>query len=311
MKDARRKAEQLQLYLDEMVKTYDDIMVFYGEDNADENARRDFFAKLSAFLVEWKKSREKNTALEESRKRTEASLARKRINVNLANNATPTETANSPATSGAMDSLLEKLRAAAPQAKDQRDRRRRARLKERHQVRVASGQKPPSDINDGEEEDGAEKPADGEGRADENGHLSPPINEADDGKQEAQVSEGEDVADRAASMLLGLRSNSDAGGGERQRRRRESADEERRNRRMRRRNPATSGSKDSADGGLPTVQEPASPTQTESAITDDPPASPPDSQPPPSIVVSEQDETLSQDPPSEGSSPRKPTDLSD
>ncbi|KAJ5099183.1 hypothetical protein N7532_006184 [Penicillium argentinense] len=56
MKDARRKAEQLQLYLDDMVKTYDDIMVFYGEDNTDENARRDFFAKLASFLVEWKVS---------------------------------------------------------------------------------------------------------------------------------------------------------------------------------------------------------------------------------------------------------------
>lgn len=54
MKDARRKAEQLQLYLDEMIKTYDDIMVFYGEDNTDEGARRDFFAKLAAFLQEWK-----------------------------------------------------------------------------------------------------------------------------------------------------------------------------------------------------------------------------------------------------------------
>lgn len=56
MKDARRKAEQLQLYLDEMVKSYDDIMVFYGEDNTDENARRDFFAKLASFLLEWKVS---------------------------------------------------------------------------------------------------------------------------------------------------------------------------------------------------------------------------------------------------------------
>ena len=54
MKDARRKAEQLELYLDEMVKTYDDIMSFYGEDNSDDNARRDFFAKLAAFLLEWK-----------------------------------------------------------------------------------------------------------------------------------------------------------------------------------------------------------------------------------------------------------------
>jgi cytokinesis protein len=56
MKDARRKAEQMQLYLDEMIKTYDDIMTFYGEDSADENARRDFFAKLASFLQEWKVS---------------------------------------------------------------------------------------------------------------------------------------------------------------------------------------------------------------------------------------------------------------
>jgi cytokinesis protein len=273
MKDARRKSEQLQLYLDEMVKAYDDIMVFYGEDNADENARRDFFAKLSAFLIEWKKSREKNTALEETRKRTEASLARKRINANLPNNNNPTpETANSPASSGAMDSLLEKLRAAAPQAKDQRDRRRRARLKERHNVRVASGSKPPADT---EEE---EKPAE----EDEHGLLSPPV-AAEEDKPEAQVSEGEDVADRAASMLLGLRSNSEAGG-ERQRRRRESADEERRNRRMRRRNP-TSGSKDSADGGLATVPEPDSPDAQPDAQL----PSPPGEQAPPEIIVSEQE----------------------
>ena len=212
-----------------------------------------------------------------------------------------------------MDSLLEKLRAAAPQAKDQRDRRRRARLKERHNVRVTSGSKPPPDSGEaGEGEEGAENTATGENN-DENGLLSPPAT-ADEDSKEAQVSEGEDVADRAASLLLGLRSNSDAGGGERQRRRRESADEERRNRRMRRRNPATSGSKDSADGssGLPTVQEPASPEQTDSAIADDQqlPSPPNESQPPPSIVVSEQGESLSQDPSIDGS-PHKPTDLSD
>jgi hypothetical protein len=42
-----------------------------------------------------------------------------------------------------MDNLLEKLRAAQPQTRDQRDRRRHARLKDRHQVRSASGQKTP------------------------------------------------------------------------------------------------------------------------------------------------------------------------
>lgn len=54
MKDARRKAEQMQLYLDEMTRSYDDIMTFYGEDSTDENARRDFFAKLAGFVTEWK-----------------------------------------------------------------------------------------------------------------------------------------------------------------------------------------------------------------------------------------------------------------
>lgn len=56
MKDARRKAEQLQLYLEEMNKTFDDIMTFFGEDFTDENARRDFFPKLAAFVQEWKVS---------------------------------------------------------------------------------------------------------------------------------------------------------------------------------------------------------------------------------------------------------------
>lgn len=54
MKDARRKAEQMQLFLEEMNRTYDDIMTFYGEDSIDENARRDFFAKLASFVTEWK-----------------------------------------------------------------------------------------------------------------------------------------------------------------------------------------------------------------------------------------------------------------
>ncbi|KAL4789928.1 FH2-domain-containing protein [Aspergillus venezuelensis] len=256
MKDARRKAEQMQLYLENMVKSFDDIMVFYGEDNTDEGARRDFFAKLSTFLQEWKKSKEKNIALEENRKRIEASLNRKRINAGLANGSgTTAEGPVSPASSGAMDSLLEKLRAAAPQAKDQRDRRRRARLKERHQVRVASGQKIP-DLDDNEAEDGGE--GENAGAADANAPkselLSPPIQEGEGGSP--NVSESEDVADRAASMLQGLRDNPDP---ERTRRRRESAEEERRKRRARRRNNATSGSKDSTDTTpLSPVTEPSS-----------------------------------------------------
>jgi len=287
MKDARRKAEQMQIYLSEMTKTYDDIMTFYGEDNADENARRDFFGKLAAFLQEWKvscnfnlstlsysylfpsciilkvkltprtvqKSREKNISLEGMRKRTEASLARKRMNPGQSNgNVLGSDSQTSPSTSGAMDSLLEKLRAAAPQARDQRDRRRRARLKERHQVRVASGQKMPLLYGMGDpkaEDDDAETGPTGS----DTGLLSPKSQDDEENSagRDAQASESEDIADRAASMLQGLR-NADTDA-DRARRRRESAEDERRNRRMRRRTPAVNGSKDSADGSLPSVKE--------------------------------------------------------
>lgn len=199
----------------------------------------------------------------------EASLARKRINAGLANGAqVAAEAPVSPATSGAMDSLLEKLRAAAPQAKDQRDRRRRARLKERHQVRVASGQK----IPDPEDDDGADEVNDEEdvGAADTNasdsGLLSPPLPETEGGGGSPSVSESEDVADRAASMLQGLRDNPDP---ERTRRRRESAEDERRKRRMRRRNGATSGSKGSNDTApLSPVTEPTSTSLDDSAEPD-------------------------------------------
>src|SRR5256714_1387790 len=51
MKDARRKAEQMELYLEEMTRTFNDIMTFYGEDPSDENSRRDFFGKLASFLT--------------------------------------------------------------------------------------------------------------------------------------------------------------------------------------------------------------------------------------------------------------------
>ncbi|CAI6096329.1 unnamed protein product [Clonostachys chloroleuca] len=229
MKEARRKAEQMELYLDEMLRTYKDIMTFYGEDPTDENARRDFFAKLAAFLGEWKKSREKNVNLEEVRKRNEASMKRKHAQMKANAAASPEIGPASPTSAGAMDSLLEKLRAAAPQARDQRDRRRRARLKDRHQVRVASGQKIP-DLNEIPEVE-----ADLKGK-------EKPINEEEGGSREGE----DDVADRAAAMLQGMRSGDGAEEDDPDKReilrkaRRQTAEEERRLRR-RRRDKASSG----------------------------------------------------------------------
>jgi hypothetical protein len=56
MKEARRKAEQMELYLEEMKKVYNDIMTFFGDDNTDESARREFFSKLANFVNEYKVS---------------------------------------------------------------------------------------------------------------------------------------------------------------------------------------------------------------------------------------------------------------
>ncbi|KAI9801002.1 MAG: hypothetical protein M1825_003536 [Sarcosagium campestre] len=245
MKDARRKAEQMQLYLDDMLRTYKEIMTFYGEDNTDENARREFFAKLAAFVTEWRRSKEKNLVLEETRKRNEANMRRKHQNatqVAAAAAAAGESGSASPTSTGAMDSLLEKLRAAAPQARDQRDRRRRARLKDRHQVRVASGQKMPDIDGDEESEsqvlspDLATTSTDGDGTpVPEDGGAS-----AAGGGGDAAADASGDVAGRAANMLQGLRGDgADGAVGRdenaiRMRRKRESASDERRARRSRR-----------------------------------------------------------------------------
>lgn len=240
--------------------------------------------------------------------------------------ANGTESPISPTSSGAMDSLLEKLRAAAPQAKDQRDRRRRARLKERHQVRVASGQRMPSLM-------GAEAD-DGEGAsmistADAADHLAPQEDAKSNGAE--SVSEGEDIADRAANLLQGLRSNNTDTDEERTRRRRESAEDERRARRlrMRSRNAATNGSKDSADGlVLPSLRETSAAPEEE---IQSPAAAAAASQPTPAIVVSSEsgDQTTTdnnndnsnhpeqsgqaegKDVVMDGSSPDRPVEISD
>ncbi|PZC92079.1 FH2 multi-domain protein [Pyrenophora tritici-repentis] len=239
MKEARRKAEQLQVFLEDMQKSYDDIMAFYGEDPSDDSSRRDFFAKLANFVQEWKKSKEKNTALEEQHRRNEISMRRKQ-----AQNTTPlspnalsdSDAPKSPASTGAMDDLLQKLRAAKPEARDQRDRRRRARLKDKHQVRVASGQKMPEigvNMGDGS---GAEGAADGE-----------------DEQRNKLLSPMSETADSEASLQSGASLNKD--GSLSVRRRRESADTERQRRRNRR-NQASSVKGDETAGPMsPAIPE--------------------------------------------------------
>jgi cytokinesis protein len=109
------------------------------------------------------------------------------------------------ASTGDMDSLLAKLRAAKPEARDQRERRRRARLKDRHAVRVASGQKMPELdelVNEGKAENGlllspvkSEASSVGEG-----GMLSPALTE---------INDDEDLGTQAEKLLQGFGEGSD------------------------------------------------------------------------------------------------------
>lgn len=181
--------------------------------------------------------------MEETHRRNEASMRRKQANLSP-NSPTPgTDTPPSPAASGAMDDLLAKLRAAKPEARDQRDRRRRARLKDRYQTRVASGQKMQDMASLVRSPDNIEASL-----------LSPTsevsseaIDEVTDDHVAPENLNDEDVADRAASLLEGLRGETGAEEGEdgekiplpreesiRIRRRRENAQDERAARRRRR-----------------------------------------------------------------------------
>jgi cytokinesis protein len=186
-----------------------------------------------------------------------------------------------------METLLEKLRAAAPQVKDQRDRRRRARLKEKHDTRIASGQQLPDlPIKDSLEESRGIAIAE---------RLTEDNLSTDGASGKGDVSESEDVADRALKALQEMRSSAPSTGDEIDvRRRRDGADEERKARRMRRRTAQQSTS----SVGRNSVQSPTESSKMSGDGTNDEPSptedkrssggtlSPVTSQPPPSIIVS-------------------------
>jgi cytokinesis protein len=240
MKDARRKAEQLGLYLEETTSTYNEIMTFFGEDPLDENSRRNFFTSFADFLAEWKRSREKNMTTEETKRRNEASMKRKQAAIRSP--LSPTGGADTPPSpgpsSGAMDDLLAKLRAAKPETRDQRDRRRRARLKDRHAVRVASGQKMPELQvgTSGTSDTGLLSPA-SENSETGSGSGDKPVDAEAALSDDAEL----DIADRAASLLQDMGGVDDASNDEKADKvRKRSAAEEERNRRRARRQQARS-----------------------------------------------------------------------
>lgn len=202
--------------------------------------------------------------LEDQWRKNEANIRRKAAGAQTKSSAALSSSEDAPkspgANTGAMDDLLKKLRDAKPDTRDQRDRRRRARLKDRHQVRVASGQQIPEiGVNMDNEDDDASDAGKG---------LLSPTSEGGESTQSVSVASptetrdtaGDDVADRAAAMLEGLQGGSSVpkDGSLVVRRRRENADSERERRRRRRQQASTASSTRSDDaGGLmsPTIPE--------------------------------------------------------
>ncbi|KAK5287354.1 hypothetical protein LTR16_003790, partial [Cryomyces antarcticus] len=192
-----------------------------------------------------------------------------------------------------------KLRAAAPDARDTRERRRRARLQDKHQVRVASGQKMPEILSVSPSESGRLSPQ----SDDSSQTVVPSIEEVieittDDlptrpASRSQPLRDGDDVADRALSMLQDLRGGAPDPNGVtrddsiRVKRRRESSDAERRARRERRRNvpsgaiaeepPSPARKRESQASPPPptTVVSPPSPVASENGATSPPLATPP------------------------------------
>ncbi len=160
-----------------------------------------------------------------------------------------------------MDDLLQKLRAAKPEARNQRDRRRAARLKDRHQQRVASGQKIPElGINVEDEEGGGDENGGGGPGAKARGMLSP-NSETGDSETSASGtitgatagnSSDADVADRAAALLEDMQGG---GGISNPKIRKSAADNERRSRRMRRNQTSSNKTEDAPQGQEPIAEE--------------------------------------------------------
>ncbi|KAF8427296.1 hypothetical protein EV426DRAFT_529656 [Tirmania nivea] len=135
--EARKKAGYLSDHLKEMSNTFDKLLTFFGENPSDESARKGFFKKISLFLKDYKASYLKNLELEED----EARAKKRREMLEAAQNKPAKgKSPSSPIPTGAMDTLLQKLRDAGPTQRQQRDARKRARLKNNAKQRKASGE---------------------------------------------------------------------------------------------------------------------------------------------------------------------------
>ncbi|KAK6510748.1 hypothetical protein TWF506_009847 [Arthrobotrys conoides] len=266
MPDARDKAVYLKAQLDNMGETYDKLLRLFGEDPKDEQSKTTFFPKIVNFLKEYEQARKNNMDIEKKKADYEKRFKQKSAKAAKDKLATATGPPPSPTANGAMDSLLERLRAAAPDVKNQKEARRRARLRSNHAIRRMASNNSLSGVTDGEEaSEGAITPT-GE-KADPMASLKV-ISETKNAPAPENLENGaptpqsptisppvDDTGSKAAAMLRALRpdaagSDVDADGepAATRVRRASTAETDRRSRRERRAR-ATKSSVGEADGG--------------------------------------------------------------
>lgn len=205
--EARKKSEYLKDYMEAMNKAYADLLTFYGEDPNDENSRKRFFKLISDFVKNYKASNQKNMELEDEERRREkrAQMAAQAQAKQAARD--PLSPAAVAQSTGAMDALLDKLRAAGPSSRDKRDARRRARLRQNGAVRAASITKQPEiDGADGENtESETAAPAADAAPATLDDAEQPPMSPDITVTSADQPAEQDSLSKRTEEMLMRLR----------------------------------------------------------------------------------------------------------
>ncbi|KAK6529624.1 hypothetical protein TWF281_008790 [Arthrobotrys megalospora] len=268
MPDARDKAVYLKAQLDNMGETYDKLLRMFGEDPKDEQSKTTFFPKIVNFLKEYEQARKNNLDVEKKKADYEKRFKQKSAKAAKDKLAAVNGPPPSPTANGAMDSLLERLRAAAPEVKSRKEERRRARLRSTNGIRRMASNNSLLSVTDGDEaSEGAVTPA--TEKSDPMASLKA-INETKNGATPEGLENGtptppppsisppiDDAGSKAAAMLRALRP--DAGGtdvdadgeptGAARVRRASTAETDRRARRERRAKAAKSSTGEANGGG--------------------------------------------------------------
>lgn len=135
---AMRKTQQLQTLLDDMETSFENCLVYYGEEPRDAMARGQFFGKFDVFCRDYRRVKRENIDMEEDAHRQD--MRRKALHRAGQSKAMDRAMKNDggPApTHAVMDNLLEKLR-VGPDPEARRTRNKKARMPPRKATPMAA-----------------------------------------------------------------------------------------------------------------------------------------------------------------------------